>query len=35
MNNAVVPNGFVHALSGFERQEATRKSFVRFFRVTH
>jgi hypothetical protein len=35
MNNAVVPNGSVHALSRFERKEATRKSFVRFYRVTY
>ena len=35
MNNAVVPNGSAHTLSRFEGQEATRKIFVRFSRVTH
>jgi hypothetical protein len=35
MNNAVVPNGSVQALSRFERKEATRKKFVGFIRVTH
>ncbi len=35
MNNAVVPNGSVHALSRFERKEATRKKFCAVYRVTH
>jgi hypothetical protein len=35
MNNAAVPMVLYTCLSGFQRQEATRKIFARFIRVTH